>query len=213
MEKSCPPTAPSEERPGDSRDVQKKLPSVIAKERQKQAALGRTLQVMFQDEARFGRINSPRRCWAPEGVRPSVPMQLVRQSVYVYAAVAPAEGHLVSLVLPDTNSDLMSLFLGEVAKRSPDKFILMFMDQAGWHRSGSLIIPECMRIRWLPPYSPECNPTEHIWEEIREKSFGNTVFATLEDVENLLVDSLNDLESNPLLIQSLTGFEWVLVSY
>lgn len=168
---------------------------------------------MFQDEARFGRINTPRRCWAPEGVRPSVPMQLVRESVYVYAAVAPAEGQMVSLVLPDTNSALMSLFLGEVARRLPDKFILMFMDQAGWHRSGSLIIPDRMRIHWLPPYSPECNPTEHIWEEIREKSFANTVFETLDDVEDLLVESLNHLEHDASLIQSLTGFEWVLVSF
>jgi transposase len=168
---------------------------------------------MFQDEARFGRINTPRRCWAPEGIRPSVGLQVVRESLYVYAAVAPAEGHLVSLILPDTNSDLMSLFLGEVAQRFPDKFLLMFMDQAGWHRSGSLMIPQHMRIRWLPPYSPECNPTEHIWEEIREKSFGNTVFASLDDVENLLVDALHELENNTSLIQSMTGFEWVLVSF
>ena len=57
---------------------------------------------------------------------------------------------------------LMSVFLGEVAQRYPNEFILMFMDQAGWHRSGKLVIPERMRLSWLPPYSPECNPTEHI---------------------------------------------------
>ena len=168
---------------------------------------------MFQDEGRFGRINDPRRCWAPKGVRPQVAMQLVRESVYVYAAVTPADGQLVSLILPDTNSELMSLFLEEVHQRFPDEFILMFMDRAGWHRSGSLIVPTKMKVQWLPPYSPECNPTEHIWEEIREKSFGNRVFAGLEDVEELLVTTLSDLENNPNLIQSLTGFEWVLVSY
>jgi transposase len=168
---------------------------------------------MFQDEARFGRINNPRRCWAPKGIRPSVGSQRVRESVYVYAAVSPAEGHLVSLVLPETNTTMMSLFLGEVAKRFPDKFVLMFMDQAGWHRSGALAIPERMRLRWLPPYSPECNPTEHIWEEIREKWFGNTVFASLDNVEEMLTNALFNMENNPSLIQSLTGFEWVLVSF
>ena len=168
---------------------------------------------MFQDEGRFGRINNPRRCWAPEGVRPTVGMQRVRESVYVYAAVAPADGELVSLVLPDTDSVMMSLFLGEVAQRYPDEFILMFMDQAGWHRSGSLLIPDGMKLKWIPPYSPECNPTEHIWEEIREKWFGNTVFANLDAVEDMLTQALFSLEKNTPLIQSLTGFEWVLVSF
>jgi transposase len=192
--------------------VQKKLPGVIAGERKKQTALGRKFRVMFQDEGRFGRINEPRRCWAPPGIRPSVPRQLVRESVYVYAAVAPAEGQLVSLILPDTNSELMSMFLEEVTQRYPDEFLLMFMDQAGWHRSGSLVVPERMRVRWLPPYSPECNPTEHIWDEIREKSFGNTAFASLDDVEEVLANALHNLECDTALVQSLTGFEWVLVS-
>ena len=168
---------------------------------------------MFQDEARFGRMNTPRRCWAPQGIRPSVGMQRVRESLYVYAAVTPADGKLVSLVLPETDSELMSLFLGEVAQRFPNEFILMFMDQAGWHKSTSLVIPENMRLKWLPPYSPECNPAEHIWEEIREKWLGNLVFASLDDVQTLLADALFALEYNETNIQSLTGFEWVLVSF
>ena len=65
---------------------------------------------------------------------------------------------------------------------------------------------------WLPPYSPECNPAAHIWEKIREKPFGNLVFASLEDVHELLAEALFDLEHNRALVQSLTGFEWVLVS-
>ena len=168
---------------------------------------------MFQDEARFGRMNIPRRCWAPQGIRPSVGMQRVRESLYVYAAVSPSDGRLVSLVLPETDSELMSLFLGEVAQRFPNEFILMFMDQAGWHRSKSLVIPENMKLRWLPPYSPECNPAEHLWEEIREKWFGNVVFASLGDVQGLLAEALFTLEHDHTLIQSLTGFEWVLVSF
>jgi transposase len=167
---------------------------------------------MFQDEGRFGRINAPRQCWAPRGIRPVVGAQRVRESTYAYAAVCPADGALVSLVLPETNAEMMSLFLEEVARRYPDEFILMFLDQAGWHRCGQLRIPSHMRLDWLPPYSPECNPSEHIWEEIREKWFGNTVFQSLSDVESTLAQSLSALEREPGRVQSLTGFEWVLVS-
>ena len=167
---------------------------------------------MFQDEGRYGRINTPRKCWAPAGFRPTAGSQRVRESTYVYAAVSPGDGALVSLVLPDTNAAMMSLFLGEVARRHPDEFVLMFLDQAGWHRCRELEIPPTMRLDWLPPYSPECNPSEHIWEEIREKWCGNTVFQSLEDVEAMLVEALSSLERDANRVQSLTGFEWVLVS-
>lgn len=167
---------------------------------------------MFQDEGRFGRINTPRKCWVPAGFRPTAGAQRVRESTYAYVAVSPGDGALVSLVLPDTNAAMMSLFLGEVARRYPNECILMFLDQAGWHRCGELVVPSTIRLAWLPPYSPECNPSEHIWEEIREKWFGNTVFESLEDVEAMLVEALLALERDANRVQSMTGFEWVLVS-
>jgi len=86
---------------------------------------------MFQDEGRFGRINDPRRCWAPPGVRPQVGAQLVREYSYAFAAVSPQDGTLDSLILPEVNTETMSIFLAEVAARHPQDFILMVLDGAG----------------------------------------------------------------------------------
>src|SRR4051812_6286633 len=69
---------------------------------------------MFEDEARFGRISDPRRCWAPPGVRPEVKTQLVREYEYAFAAVCPQDGTLDTLVLPTVNTEAMGLFLAEV---------------------------------------------------------------------------------------------------
>jgi transposase len=165
---------------------------------------------MFQDEGRFGRICNPRRCWAPEGFRPSVPAQLIREFTYVFAAVSPCDGVMDSLILPEVNTQVMSIFLEEVSSRHHDDFIIMFMDRAGWHRSHNLTVPENMILKWLPPYSPECNPVEHIWEDIRENWFSNTVFNSLDAVENTLVDSLVALETNTQKVFALTGFDWVI---
>ena len=164
---------------------------------------------MFQDEARFGRINNPRDCWAPPGVRPSVPCHMVREYTYAYAAVSPADGVLDSLVLPVVNADAMSLFLAEVSRRHPDDFILMVMDKAGWHQAKDLKVPKNMRIIFLPPYSPELNPVEHLWEEIREKWFPNRVFKSLDAVESVLVEALHSLEQSPEKVASITGFDWI----
>jgi len=164
---------------------------------------------MFQDEGRFGRINDPRRCWAPEAFRPYVPMQIVREYTYVFTAVCPFDGTMDSLILPYLNAETMSIFLDEVSSRHSEEFILMFMDQAGWHKARKLIIPENIKIAWLPPYSPQCNPAEHVWEEIREKWFDNRIFKSLKEVEITLLHALKSLENDKENIESMTAFKWI----
>lgn len=165
---------------------------------------------MFQDEGRFGRINDPRRCWAPPGVRPQVGAQLVREYSYAFAAVSPHDGTLDSLILPEVDTETMSIFLAEVAARHPQEFILMVLDGAGWHKAKGLKIPENIRLIPLPPYSPQLNPAEHLWEEIREKWFTNLVFDSLDAVENHLTEALRTLEQNQEKVRSLASFDWII---
>lgn len=165
---------------------------------------------MFQDEGRFGLLGTPRRCWAPRGVRPVVGARLQRKYLYAFAAVSPHDGTLDSLILPWVNAETMSWFLAEVAERHPDEFIVMVMDQAGWHIAGELNVPTNMRLVLLPPYSPELNPAEHLWEALREDWFANTVFPDLDAVEDALETGLVALESDPHRVQRMTGFDWIV---
>jgi transposase len=135
---------------------------------------------------------------------------MVREYTYAYAAVSPADGVLDSLVLPVVNAHAMSLFLSEVSQRHPNEFLLMVMDKAGWHKAKDLKVPQNMRIIFLPPYSPELNPAEHLWEEIREKWFPNRAFNSLSGVESVLVDALDSLEQSPEKVASIAGFDWVI---
>jgi transposase len=114
-----------------------------------------------------------------------------------------------SLVLPWVNAEMMSLFLAEVAQRHADDFIVMVMDQAGWHRAGELAVPANMRLIYLPPYSPELNPAEHLWETVREDYFANHVFANLDAVEAALAKGLMALESDLERTRSMTGLKWI----
>ena len=165
---------------------------------------------MFQDEARFGRINKPKRCWVPKGLRPTVPCQIIREYTYSYAAVSPQDGNMVSLVLPYANTVCMTIFLEEVSKRFPDDYIVMVMDCAAWHRAKTLKIPKNIEIFPLLPYSPELNPVENIWDEIREKGFLNEVFNSMSGVEKRLCDTLRDLEVDCKRVKSITGWDWIL---
>ena len=191
------------------RRLLKKLPEIVEQEVARQSP-ERPIRLMFQDEARFGRINDPRRCWAPKGLRPEVGMQIVREYTYAFGAASPHDGVLDTLVLPVVTAEAMSIFLAEVARRHPEEFILMFLDGAGWHRAKNLVIPENMRLEALPPYSPQLNPMEHIWDEVREKWFANEVFDSLDGVEDRLVAALVALERNQDLVASITGFDWLI---
>jgi transposase len=164
---------------------------------------------MFEDEARFGRIRDPRRCWAPAGMRPEVEVQIVREYEYAFAAVSPHDGVLDTLVLPTVNAEAMSVFLAEVAQRHPDELILMVLDGAGWHRAKRLQVPANIRLMPLPPWSPQLNPAEHVWDEIREKWFSNRVFPSLSAVDEQLGRALRARETDPQQVTSLTGFSWI----
>ena len=133
---------------------------------------------MFQDEGRFGLLGTPQRCWAPHPVRPVVGARLQRQYLYAFSAVSPHDGVMDSLVLPWVNAEMMSLFLAEVAQRHADEFIVMVMDQAGWHVAGDLVVPANMRLIYLPPYSPELNPAEHLWRRCARSALPTTCLPT-----------------------------------
>lgn len=172
----------------------------------------RPVLFLVQDEARFGRITQPKRCWVPKGIRPCLPSQIVRQALYAFAAVAPQSGEMVSLIFPSANTDMMTLFLQQVSQHFAEKFIIMQVDRASWHRSQQLQLPENIRLIFQPPYSPEVNPVEHIWEDLREKHFYNHIFSSLDELQEHLCDALNDLSSHNDLLRSLTYFPHIRVA-
>lgn len=161
---------------------------------------------MAEDEGRFGRVSTPRRAWAPPGMRPCAPHQIVREYTYVYAAVAPAEGTMTSLILPSADTEMMSLFLEHVSKTFTKYFVVMQVDRASWHQSKDLKIPTNIRLIAQPAYSPELNPVEHVWEEVREKHLPNLALASLDEVIDKVCDGLNQLEADPQRLRSMTNF-------
>jgi len=167
------------------------------------------VRVLFQDESRFGRISDQRRCWAPFPKRPVVGHQVIREFVYSLAAVCPEDGQLASLIMPTVNAEIMSLFLDHTAQLFQGEYCLMFLDGAGWHRANELRIPKNIRLLPFPPYSPELNPVEGIWEHLRENYFGNKVLNNLEEAEEILCQGLHHLIHCPGLVKSMTNYHWL----
>ena len=166
--------------------------------------------VMFQDEARFGRLSLPQRCWAPAPLRPVVVQGVVREYTYAYAALAPTEGDLDWMIAPSMTTVEMGAFLRHVAERHADRFVVMVVDGAPSHRATHLHVPDNMALVRLPPYSPELNPTEHLWDEMREKHFANRVFDSMGAVIAQALTALVQWEASPEAVRSLAGWPWIL---
>jgi transposase len=188
--------------------VEKKLPETLAAIRQDWGQ-GKDFKLMFQDEARFGRISDVRRCWAPKPLRPICQGMLTHEYTYAYGAVDVSTGEFESLILPHVNTDCMQVFLNEVSIRHPDERIVMVIDGAGWHRSAALKAPDNIYLLKLSPYAPELNPIEHVWDELREKFFHNRVFKSLNALEDHLVLGLRNLEENPSKVRSIVSWPWI----
>jgi transposase len=191
----------------------KKLPEIIAKEpNTRDPEDSRPVLIFAQDEGRFGRISDVRRAWPPAGVRPQAPRQVIRTYLYVFTAVCPALGKMTSLILPWANTEMMNIFLRQVAEDFSDYCILMLADQAGCHTTQKLALPENIRLINLPPRSPELNPAEHIWEELREKNFANRACRDLDEVEDTPCQGLNALAKDPEKLRTMTNFPYLNIT-
>jgi hypothetical protein len=101
------------------------------------------------------------------------------------------------------------MLLAEVASRHADEFLWMVLDGAGWHRAKRLPVPENRRLIPRPPWSPQRNPAEHLWDEVREKWFANRQFISMDQLETQLVAGLASWEADAPRMASLTGFDWI----
>lgn len=172
----------------------------------------RPIKLWTEDEARFGRMNNPKKCWAPEKVRPIVHLQRIREYIYVFSATCPWTGEVYSLIFPLCNTNAMQIFLEGFSELYRDYKNIMVVDQAAWHTTKHLPVFDNIRFILLPAGSPELNPTEHLWEHIREKYLGNRIFNSLDEVENEIVNILQKVDLERETIKNLVGFHWMIIS-
>ena len=137
---------------------------------------------MFQDEARFGRLPVMRAAWAPRGLRPRIKAAVQREFRYVYATISPFHGTVDWMTADMMNTEHMNAFLAQVAQKYRQEEILMVADGASSHCSKTRQLPPNVELLMLPPYSPELNPVENLWDYLRKHACGNRYFENLGEV-------------------------------
>ncbi len=165
-----------------------------------------TIHHWFQDESRFGLFTIKRRRITLKGVKPIGPMQHKFESYYLYSAVAPLTGDMFTLEMPAFDADCFQVFLDHFAQYDPNSFHVMWMDQASVHKAEKLIIPDNVRLELIPPYSPELNPVERVWEELKDQ-LAWVSFENLNKLRELIAAKIRNLSREK--IKSLTGYPYI----
>lgn len=172
-------------------------------------ARGTAIEIWFQDEARVGQKNKITRRWAKRGTRPSAPHDQRTASAYIFGAICPAQGKGAGLVLPFCNTDTMNLHLAEIAQAvAAEAHAVLLMDQAGWHMTAKLVVPENITIVPLPAKCPGLNPVENVWQFMRDNWLSNRIFQSGEDIVDHCCDAWNKLVDQPDRIKSIGNRQW-----
>lgn len=199
---------PSSRRLRGSGSLQKKLPIRQADLAQQYPEAA--IEVWSFDEHRLGLKPIIRKVWAPVGHRPIAPVDPRYEWTYLYGFVHPSTGQSEWLILPRVNSAWFNQALANFAKEvgaGPDKHILLVIDGAGWHCSQTVVVPEGIHLEVLPPYSPELQPAERLWQ-LTDEPLANRCFDSLDELELVLSERCRTLLTMPDDIKALTDYHW-----
>jgi hypothetical protein len=162
------------------------------------------------DEHRVGLKPILRRVWHKRGRQPLAPCRPRYQWLYEYAFVHPTTGETFWLLLPTVSTALFAQALAQFAAAlgvGPAFHVVLVLDQAGWHRSHALTVPDGLTLVFLPPYSPELQPAERLWA-LSDEPLANRVFASLDDLEAVLSERCRGLKAQPTLVAGRAHFHW-----
>lgn len=168
------------------------------------------MDIWSQDEFRAGQQGTTTRMWAKKGTRPRAIKQLQFTNAYIFGAVCAARNQHCAIIVPYSNTDAMQEHLNAIAKLVPKgRHGVIVLDRASWHTTKKLNVPKNLSLLPLPPYSPELNPSEQIWQFFRDRFLANRCFDGYEDIVNSCAHAWNSFTQMPGKIKKLCSREWM----
>jgi transposase len=182
----------------------KKLPEELKHIKNKKIKSNcKSVNLYFQDESRFGLMTILRRMITAKGVKPIAPYQHKFKNLYLFGAFSGINGAHFLLEMPYCNSDTFQVFLDMFSQSNPDEFKILVLDNGAFHHAKTLIIPDNVALLFLPPYSPELNPAENMWQHIKSK-VSLAVHNTLADLQHKISETIqNDVDQT--IVKSICG--------
>lgn len=171
---------------------------------------GLPVQLYFSDEMRYGLMSNFRRSWSKIGERAVLSQQQAFENRYLFSALSPLSGESFHLMgIDDMDGAAMTVFLTELKKQHPGEHVVVIWDRAPCHRLKSFREIPGLSVVFLPSYSPELNPAERFFEELRRET-ANRVFEGLEKIEAAIAGAINRWADDTAALKRLLGYEWIV---
>jgi len=179
--------------------INKTLNQLTSLKKNLPAQIPQNHEVWYFDESRFGTHSKVGHAWYKTGTRTRIKINIGYKNFYLYSAINPKSGDQFTLLLPSVNVLCMNIFLSAFIKQNPDKQILMIMDGAAWHQSKRLTKYQSLKTLIQPPYSPELNPVERLWQHIKDKTIKNKCFTSLETLEHAVIQCVKNITNEDIM--------------
>lgn len=167
------------------------------------------LEVWFQDEARVGQRGTLTRIWATKGTRPRAIRQQQFEYAYIFGAVCPKRDLAVGLVLPTVNSEAMKIHLEHISAQVEEgKHAVIILDRAAWHTTNKVKKFKNITLVPLPPASPELNPVEQVWQQLRDRELANRSYEGYDDIIESCCVAWNNYVDTPGNVNRLCTRNW-----
>ena len=178
------------------------------------SAAGKAIEIWFQDEARVGQQGTLEFIWAPIGSRPLAVRDNRRDSAYLFGALCADRAVGAAIIMPAVNREAMTEHLTEITTQvSPGAHAVLVCDGAGWHRGAkALKVPDNITLLLLPPYSPELNPMENVWDYLRGNKLSHRLWDTYDAILDACAKAWRFLIDEPDRIRSIAHRHWARVN-
>jgi transposase len=161
------------------------------------------------DQSRFGLRTIRRRRITRYGIKPVGRSQYGYANFWLYGAVAPATGDAFFYVLPKLDAEYMQVFLNELAEARPDTLNVLLVDNSGAHTAHELVVPSNIVLLFQPPYAPEVNPAERVWEDLKT-DLAWACYASLQALQDHIVQVVEAYDAPTL--RSLTTYPYFMAA-
>lgn len=169
-----------------------------------------SVNLYFQDESRFGLITKQKRVITAKGVKPIGKYKHSYLYKWLWGSFSPITGESFCMITDGVCKDLFIKYLEDFSQHKPRELKIIVIDNAAFHSTKDIVLPENIVLMPIPPYCPELNPAEKIWQWIKDK-IAMKIFDTLETLENKMDELIDNMEGE--LIKSITGYEFYLDAF
>jgi len=156
-----------------------------------------SVNLYFQDESRFGLMTQTGSCIAAKGIQPIVDYQHKFANTYLWGSYSPIDGDSFVWEINGVDGTIFQAYLNELSQHRPKELKILIIDNAGFHSTKNIVIPDNIKLINIPPYSPELNPCELIWKYIKQR-FKNQIFPDIQTLKTWLHQTVKSMTAQTI---------------